>query len=169
MNAAQLINQTSGKVEYYTPQPIIDAAKKVMCEIDLDPASTHIANMRIGAKWIYTIEDDGLKHNWQGRVWMNHPFGRGLNKPWVDKLVSEYRKGNVTQACMICYACTSEQWFQPLYDFPLCFLNGRTNYILPNGEVKRGVTKGSVVIYMGPRRYRFGEYFSPLGRIMLPT
>ena len=43
-NAATLINQTSGKVEYYTPADIVEAARRVMGSIDLDPASSPAAN-----------------------------------------------------------------------------------------------------------------------------
>lgn len=35
MNAAQLINQTSGRVEWYTPTLIVEAARRVMGAIDL--------------------------------------------------------------------------------------------------------------------------------------
>jgi hypothetical protein len=77
----QQINQTSGKVEYYTPQPIIEAARKCMGGIDLDPASSESANKRVKANAFYTQEDDGLHERWFGRVWMNHPFGRRLEAP----------------------------------------------------------------------------------------
>lgn len=55
--AAQLINQTSGNTEYYTPIDIVDAARYVMGWIDLDPASSALANARIGrpAPWYFEI------------------------------------------------------------------------------------------------------------------
>lgn len=63
-NNAQLINQTSGTTEYYTPLNIIEAAKKVMHGIDLDPASSHVANERIGAITFYRECDNGLALPW---------------------------------------------------------------------------------------------------------
>lgn len=49
MNNAQLINQDSGDYEYYTPIEIIEAAREVMGFISLDPASSSMANEKIGA------------------------------------------------------------------------------------------------------------------------
>ena len=51
---AQLINQTSGNTEYYSPIDIVDAARYVMGGIDLDPASSALANARIGATHYFT-------------------------------------------------------------------------------------------------------------------
>lgn len=167
MDNAQLINQTSGKVEYYTPQGIIEAARKTMGSIDLDPASSVIANKRVKAQSFFTKEDDGLSHAWFGNVWMNHPYGRGLNHLWISKLMGEYCASNIAQACCITYACTSEKWFRPLLQFPQCFLYGRTNYILPDGSVKEGNTKGSVVTYLGNNIEQFIVSFQSLGKVKI--
>jgi hypothetical protein len=169
VNAAVMINQTSGNTEWYTPAWVVDAARMTMGGIDLDPASSAAANERIRATHIYTASDDGLLHDWAGRVWMNHPFGREGNPLWVAKLMREYESGRVSQACCICFACTSEQWFQPLYNFPICFFRGRVNYLLPDGTPKPGVTKGSCLAYLGTNVPRFIEMFSSFGAVMLPA
>lgn len=150
MKSHQLINQDSGDFEYYTPIEIVNAARALMGGIDLDPASSEEANTRIGASTIFTLADDGLSKPWLGRIWLNHPFNRGGNKAWIEKLIREWGEGRTEQACCITFASTSEQWFRPLMQFPQCFLSPRTNYLLPDGTVKRGVTKGSVVTYLYP-------------------
>ena len=169
VNSAILINQTSGKVEYYTPIAIVEAARRVMGSIDLDPASSTAANETVKASQFYSQSDDGLSLPWIGNVWMNHPFGRDYNRAWVSKLVDEYRAGRVSQACCITFAATSESWFQPLFAFPLCFLAPRTNYRLPDGSIMRGVTKGSCVAYLGGQVGAFAFQFGSLGRVMLPA
>lgn len=169
MNAAQLINQTSGKTEYYTPVEIIEAARKVMGGIDLDPASSETANKIVRAKEFYTESDNGLLQAWSGNIWLNHPFSRESNPLWIDMLIAKYKFGSVKQACCITYACTSERWFRPLYNYPMCFLSPRTNYRLPDGSILKGVTKGSVVTYMGPYTYSFEHQFEKLGAVMLPS
>jgi hypothetical protein len=166
MNAAQLINQSSSEVEWYTPKWIIEAAREVMDGIALDPASSDAANKIVGASRYFTKEENGLRRMWCAEsVWVNWPFGRVGNPIWVQKIEREYVSCRSGQICCICYACTSEAWFQPLAVFPQCFLTPRTNYLLPNGKKKPGVTKGSVVTYLGPRVKEFAEMFRRYGVI----
>src|SRR5271170_2863410 len=120
MENHQNINADSGSDEYFTPGEIVEAARRVMGEIDLDPASSVLANKRIKAKRIWTISDDGLKQQWFGRVWLNHPFGKSTNKPWILKLAEEYRAGRTQEAICISFASTSEKWFSPLLEQPQC-------------------------------------------------
>jgi len=75
MDSHQLINQTTGNQEWGTPSPIIEAARMVLGCIDLDPASCFEANKIVRAKRFFTKEDDGLKYEWRGNVWLNWPFG----------------------------------------------------------------------------------------------
>jgi hypothetical protein len=195
MNPAQLINQSSGNTEYYTPAPIIEAARATMGGIDLDPASSAIANQTVQAAHYFDATYDALRRNvvWTGNVWMNHPFGRGEqpcnrrckkktcrhrgyhitselpgNDAWINKLIHHYQTGDIKQACCITFASTSEAWFAPLFAYPMCFLQPRTNYHLPCGAQARGVTKGSVVTYLGPNLTRFAHHFTPLGAILIP-
>lgn len=164
----QLINQDSGNTEYFTPQYLVEAARAVMGGIDLDPFSSEAGNDRVAAKKFFTEKEDGLSHHWHGRTWMNHPFGRRLNKLCIDKLIQEYAIGNVSEACCITFASTSELWFQPLLHHPQCFLSPRTNFILPNGRVKKGVTKGSVITYLGGNYGKFFKEFSRFGVVKVP-
>ena len=191
MNSAQLINQDSGNFEYYTPQEYPDAARLVMGGITLDPASSKIANKRILAD--YYFNEDGLNKTWFGNVWMNHPFSKGekacpadktkckkkgcvdrghhitedipSNADWINKLVNSYEDGDIEAACCITFAATSEAWFRPLLEYLQCFIHGRTNYYLPDGTKKTGVTKGSVITYLGDSPEDFEEFFSQFGTI----
>ena len=167
-NAATLINQDSGNTEFYTPHFIIHAARRVLGHIDLDPASCELANQTIQASKIFTTQDDGLKHEWRGKVWMNHPFDKKHNPAWIAKLTGHFYKGEVTEALCICYASTSEKWFRPLLAFPQCFPNGRINYLDATGKPKLGVTKGSVITYLGLRLPAFYAEFSHIGTIKVP-
>lgn len=121
MKNHQLINQDSRDYEYYTPLEIVNAARFVMGGITLDPFSSDVANQKIGAEKIFTVNDDGLSQKWFGKVWMNHPFGRKMNKLCIEKIVKEYISGNIEMACCITFAATSELWFKPLLEYPQCF------------------------------------------------
>lgn len=169
MNNASLINQCSGKTEYYTPPFIIEAARSVMGGIDLDPASSAKANEAVKADRFYSEQESGLVRPWLGKVWMNHPFGRGTNSWWIDKLILGFDLGSIEQACCITFACTSERWFGPLLNYPQCYLSPRTNYYLPDGKLFQGVTKGSVVTYLGHNVGAFISAFSRLGHVTIPA
>ena len=173
MNPAQRINQDSGKVEYYTPPEIIEAARATMGSIDLDPFTCATANKTVKAPHIYTKRSGErvFIESWivggrPSNVWMNHPFSRTMNKRCIDKLISEFKAGNVHAACCITFASTSEAWFRPLLDYPQCYLSPRTNYLDEHGNKVRGVTKGSVVTFLGPDCMLpyFRERFRGLGR-----
>jgi hypothetical protein len=184
----QLINQTGGDVEYCTPVEIVEAARRVMGTIDLDPASSENANRIIKAAHIYTEKENGLLQPWHGNVWLNHPFGRAEeactpdcnktiknknhvhhaydyygNAAWVNHLDHEYEAGRLIQSCNITFASTSEAWFQPLAKRPQCYLCPRTNYRLPDGTIKKGVPKGSVVTYYGTNLDAFAREFAAFG------
>jgi ParB family chromosome partitioning protein len=165
MSPHQLINQDSGNTEYYTDAAIVESARRVLGGIDLDPASSAVANKVVKATRFYSIGDDGLKQHWNGKVWMNHPFQKGLNHLWIQKLVESFKRGDVSAAICICFASTSEKWFQPLLQFPQCFPSRRTNYFLPDGTKKSGVTKGSVITYLGGGMSDFKREFSIYGTI----
>lgn len=167
MNAAQLINQTSGDTEIYTPGPIIEAARVALGGvISLDPASSYEANERVQALRWYGKEADGLRQSWDANtVWMNHPFSREGNPLWINKFLLSYQKRYFSAGCCITFASTSEAWFVPLMQFPQCFLHPRTNYLRPDGTVYRGVTKGSVVTYLGQDIDLFRRAFRGLGTV----
>ena len=115
----QHINQDSGDVEYYTPIEIVNAARTVMGSIDLDPASSPIANERVKA--VKFFSSNGLGQDWFGNVWMNHPFDRFENPKWIAKIVSEFNRGHIKQACCITFASTT---FRAQYTlFLLCYSN----------------------------------------------
>jgi hypothetical protein len=74
-----------GKDEWLTPPELI----KSLGSFDLDPCSP-ISRPWNTAKNHFTIADDGLNHHWEGRVWLNPPYGK-FTGIWLEKL---YLHGN---------------------------------------------------------------------------
>jgi hypothetical protein len=153
-------------VEWYTPPEYIEAAKDILGEIDLDPASNPTAQQIIGAKQHYTKDTDGLAHEWRGKVWMNPPWGR-ICADFVSKLVDHYNAGEVAEAILLLNSNSNEtEWFQPLWDHTLCFSRGRINYYTADGERGAGSTHGSVFVYMGPNSQQFAKRFAEFGNVV---
>ena len=90
-NSVRIIHN-SGNDERYTPESIIQLARETMGNIDIDPASCEIANKSlVKATKYFDKHTDGLLQEWNGRIWLNPPYHRGLIEAFVDKLLEEYR------------------------------------------------------------------------------
>lgn len=156
----------SMSVDWYTPQRYIEAARAVLGEIDLDPASCADANRVVQARRFYTKEDDGLAQPWGGRVWCNPPYSGEAGK-FASKLYAEYVAGNVRAGILLVNSQTTpNQWFAPLWDSLLCFTNHRIAFEPGAGQAESHPTYGAIFAYYGPDPARFAEVFSELGTVV---
>ena len=78
-----------------------------MGSIDTDPASNDIANKIVKAEKYYTIETNGLAHDWTGNVWMNPPYSSDLISKFVEKLKEQ--RANYNQAIILVNNATETQ------------------------------------------------------------
>ena len=90
--------QGTGWNDWHTPREYLDAARAVLGEIDLDPASSEAAQFCVRAKRFFVPKQDGLKQPWQGRVWLNPPYSQPLIAQFVSKMVSEWWSGRIAEA-----------------------------------------------------------------------
>lgn len=134
-----LIQQNSGQAEWYTPLEIVEAARRVMGGIDLDPASSAAANARVAAKFYFDRGSESLARPWVGNVWLNPPFAD--NAAFVGKLLAEYADGRVQQACVITFASLDTAWARRLMTFPRWIPEGRVAYI-PGWEEHASAQRG---------------------------
>ncbi len=95
------VSHNSGDNEWYTPPEYAEAAREVLGEIDLDPASSAKANKTIRAAEYFTAKDDGLRKEWTGRVFMNPPYARPLVDQFTAKLAQHFEAGEVTAAVIL--------------------------------------------------------------------
>jgi hypothetical protein len=159
------VANNSGEIEWYTPPEYIDAARKVMGGIDIDPASCAKANKTVNAKRFFSKNDDGLIKEWHGRVWMNPPYARDVVDAFSAKLAAEVRVKRVTQACVLVNNATDTFWFQNLAGIAsaLCFPESRVAFLDPSGEPKGKPLQGQAVIYVGDNVAEFVSEFSSIG------
>ena len=145
-----------GVNDWYTPSKWIELARSAMGSIDVDPASHYVAQRTVQADDWYDQEQDGLKHDWPGNVWLNPPYSRGLIDKFVDKLLDQFARGDTKQAIVLVDSRTDTQWFNKLCSMAsaVAFTRGRVHFY--NETVKSSSpVSGSAFVYLGPRMQEF--------------
>lgn len=168
----QAANFSSESVEWYTPAKYIEAAREALGgAIDLDPASNKLANRTVKATKIYTAEQDGLEQDWHGRVFVNPPYGKSaeygsLASAFCNKAMAEYESGNVSACIILVNSSHSQNWQAPLYDYVVCFVDHRIQFVSGDGEENKNPTFQNIFVYLGKEEQRFIEAFKPFGYVM---
>jgi phage N-6-adenine-methyltransferase len=154
----------TGNNEWFTPAQYIEAAREVMGEIDLDPATHPVAQQIVRAISHYTAADNGLVQPWHGRVWLNPPYAAPLVGQFIAKLVDEVTARNVAQAIVLTHNYTDGAWFHHAESAAdlLCFTRGRVKFVDPDGD-ECMPTQGQAFFYYGPHGDRFRNVFSQFG------
>jgi len=162
--------QGTGENEWFTPPELIELAREVLGEIDLDPASHPEAQKIVRAKQFFTKADDGLAKPWRGRVWLNPPYAQPLIDHFATKMVSEVVAKNVQSAVMLTHNYTDTAWFHRAADVAdaICFTRGRVKFYEPSGEVA-APTQGQAFFYFGSDIERFADAFDDVGFIVTPA
>jgi phage N-6-adenine-methyltransferase len=159
----------TGENEWFTPIEYITLARSVLGEIDLDPATSKIAQEKIGAASYFTKQDDGLLKQWSGRVWLNPPYAQPLIGQFVRKLIDERRDGRVTAAILLTHNYTDTAWFQEAAALAdaICFTRGRIKFYEPGGEAA-APTQGQAFSYFGDNAASFAAVFAGVGFVVVP-
>jgi phage N-6-adenine-methyltransferase len=158
----------TGENEWYTPAEYLAAAREVLGDIDLDPATSEAAQRIVKAKEFFTKDDDGLRHEWHGRVWLNPPYARSLIAEFVDKLLLEVNHGHAESAILLTHNDTDTAWFQRAAEQAraICFTRGRIRFESPDGELA-APTLGQAFSYFGADAERFISRFRQFGLVVV--
>lgn len=168
--------------EWYSTPEIVEAARKLMGGIDLDPCSSAEANEIVKATRWYGADKDGLTQDWNGRVFVNPPGGLVLD--FWEKLMGEYATMRTFQAVWVGYSLEQFQTLQasncghPL-QFDTCIPKKRiafTESTLSQLDrrarceakgkpfnPKSSPSHGNYLTYLGPQVERFREIFGRIG------
>lgn len=121
---------TSASDTWLTPPHIFQPLGK----FDLDPAAPIENRDWIGATRTFTELEDGLAQHWEGRVWLNPPYGRGIDR-WMRKMAEHAKNGGAGIAFI--FARTDTKYWQQ-YVFPVAsgilWLEGRVKFYDPTGR-----------------------------------
>jgi hypothetical protein len=160
------VSHNTGNNEHYTPPAIIEMAREVLGEIDLDPASNEVAQQWVRANTYYTKENSGLDYDWTGkRIWLNPPYSRGLIEPFIEKLIA----ATVEDGAFICLTnnFTETAAGQKLLKASdcVCFPSRRIRFIRQDGSVGKTPLQGQMITYCGNDVLKFAEIFSTMGEV----
>lgn len=123
--------------------------------IDLDAASNAQAQEVVQATRWFSLEDDALTQDWEGRVWLNPPYSHPLVERFALKAIEEFKSGRVKQLLMLVNSSTSSVWWHELAKacnvvaFPL----GRLSFWSPHGLDSDNNRNSSTVFYFGQNEY----------------
>ena len=145
------VAHNSGEQEWYTPEVYLDAARAVLGAIDLDPASSDIAQQRVKAATYYTKENSGLDKHWKGRVFLNPPYAAGLIDQFIEKIVHHFRAGDVPAAIVLVNNATETRWYNKLASVAssICFHAGRIKFLNSDNEPVNTPLQGQSFLYLG--------------------
>lgn len=125
------------KVEWLTPPTLVQK----LGIFDLDPCSP-INPPFVHAKANYTIEDDGLKLEWFGRVYLNPPYGKGMDL-WMEKL-----KKHGNGIALIFARTETKCFFEHIWNDAdaILFVKGRIKFFHVSGV--QGGTPGAPSVFI---------------------
>ena len=158
------VAHNSGNNEWYTPKEYIDAAREVMGNIDLDPASSVLANEIIKVDKYYTIDNNGLNHEWKGKVWLNPPYAGELIPLFIDKLKFHVLNGDIEEAIVLVNNATETNWFKALVTLSsaIIFPTSRIKFHMPDGTTGSPL-QGQALVYIGKNTEKFFNVFRKFG------
>lgn len=106
------------KDEWLTPPEIL----KALGPFDLDPCAPITRPWDMAGEH-YTVNDNGLRKGWHGRVWLNPPYGPPpIVSPWLRRMV-DYGRGTV----LIFARTETELFFETVWEHAtaVLFIKGR--------------------------------------------
>lgn len=159
------IAANSGNQEWYTPHEIIEAARRTMGHIHLDPASCQFAQRWIKADRFFTKEENGLTQDWIGNIWLNPPYSNGLIDKFVGRLLQKAKSYEVRQAVVLTNNGTETKWGQSLLcaTAAVCFPSSRIKFIDQHGLAAETPLQGQMICGLGVDAARFRYHFEQFG------
>jgi hypothetical protein len=127
--------------DWITPNYILEA----LGPFDLDPCACDPQPWPT-AQRMYTCADNGLYKTWEGRIWLNPPYGADIGS-WMA-LMAQHNHGTA-----LVFARTETAWFvESVWGkaSALLFLYGRLHFCYPTGQRAEANSGGpSVLIAYG--------------------
>jgi len=138
---------SSNKFDWATPQDLFD---KLHAEFGftLDVCAT-ADNAK--CPYFYTPADDGLSQSWEGVIWMNPPYGRGIDK-WVKKACESSKQGCLC-ICLLPVRSDTRWWHDyVMKSFEIRLLTRRLSF---QGSNNKAPFPAAIVIFSSQDNHPF--------------
>lgn len=182
-------------LELITNADLTSSAHALLGGIQLDPASSAVANEHVGAEEYYTPAECGLNDKqWYGRVYLFPPSGAyfwdkknnrwkmtrassptlvSSHAVWFRKLMRSWMSGEVEQGLYMGNCPDMIRYEQSLFDFPVCILRTAPTLLKNSSEgLSTHKTCTTLLVYLPPKLnpdegiQRFIDIYEEKGRIL---
>jgi hypothetical protein len=193
--AIQNISKHTEDRELITNYDLVAAAHALLDGIDLDVASSPLANTYVEAKEFYSPLDDGLNaQQWYGSVYLFPPSGTyfwekkqqrwkmtrstspsliSSHAIWFRKIRKAWLAREIKQGLYFTNCPDMIRYEQNLFDFPVCILRTPPKLVVnTSGGIKEQKTCTSFLVYLPPvndaaeATERFIDIYGEKGRIL---
>ena len=141
---ARSVHFSSATDEWETPQGLFDELSWLFGGFTLDPCAT-AKNAKCAR--FFTRAEDGLAQRWEGKVFLNPPYGRAIGR-WVQKAYEESRSGALV-VCLLPARTDTRWWQEYVKRGQVWFLRGRLKF----GDARNSAPFPSAIVI-------FGRYFN---------
>lgn len=153
-------NKNNVSVEWYTPPYIFEWMNT---EFDLDPCHPKDKISWVPVKKHYWEEIDGLNQKWEGKVWLNPPYGK-YTSAWLEKM-HQHRNG-----ISLVFARTDCKWYHEYVAKAdaILFLKGRVKFVDGfNKTGGSGAGSGSMLVAWGKDNVETLKQMKDKGHLVL--
>ena len=162
--AGHIRGQKERSNSWITPKYILEA----LGEFDLDPCACEPQPWPT-AKRMLTRTDNGLTAPWEGRIWLNPPYGTQI-RDWMLRM-AQHNNG----IALVPPRTETKWFFESVWGgkaAAILFIQGRVNFHYPDGNIAKGnAGGGSVLIAYGIKNAEIiktcaidGAYLTESGR-----
>ncbi len=174
------IQHSSRTDKWGTPLLVLDLARLVLGDIDLDPASSALFNRRVRAQAFIDEAADGLRCPWPlgCSVFVNPPGGKTKNRSntalFWGRLMQYRLSGHLKHAIFLAFSVEALQTTQgstyPMGAFPFCVPRRRIAFETEEGVVGGAPAHSNAIAYIPgsvDERSLFARTFSALGFVTI--
>jgi phage N-6-adenine-methyltransferase len=138
--SASSVHFSSASDDWPTPQDFFDRMNALYGPLELDVCASP-ENAKCPR--YYTRDDDGLAQPWDGKCWMNPPYGRTIGQ-WMKKAYEESQRGALV-VCLVPARTDTAWWHDYATKGQVTFIRGRLKF---GGHVNSAPFPSATVVFL---------------------